>query len=39
MAPTGGAEAMVADFKSRVFPDREVRFITLRDGKKEVKVA
>lgn len=27
------------NFTSWVFPDREVRFITIRDGKKEVKVA
>jgi cytolysin-activating lysine-acyltransferase len=37
-APFGGADAMVADLKAKVFPDRELRVLTLTDGKREVRV-
>ena len=38
IAPFGGADAMVSDLKSQVFPDRELRVLTLRDGRREVRV-
>ncbi len=35
----GGAEEMVKDLKTKVFPDREVHYVTVtKDGKKEVRV-
>ena len=39
IAPFGGAEEMVKDLKSKVFPDRELRYLQVVDGKREVKVA
>ena len=39
IAPFGGGEAMVRDFKTRVFPDKAVRLLTTTpDGKKSVGV-
>ena len=38
IAPFGGAEAMVQDFKTNVFPDRPVRFVKLGAKGKEVGV-
>ncbi|MBL8565785.1 MAG: toxin-activating lysine-acyltransferase [Hyphomicrobiaceae bacterium] len=39
IAPFGGAEEMIRDLKSKVYPDKELRFVTLgRDGKKELRV-
>ncbi len=33
-----GGDAMVADLKRTVFPDQELRVLTLVDGRREVKV-
>ena len=38
IAPFGGAEAMVQDFKTNVFPDRPVSFVKLGAKGKEVGV-
>ncbi len=38
VAPFGGGDAMVADLKRTVFPDQELRVLTLVDGRREVKV-
>lgn len=38
IAPFGGAEAMVQDFKTNVFPDRSVSFVKLGAKGKEVGV-
>ena len=39
IAPFGGAEEMVNDLKSKVFPDRPVHYVAVTtDGKKEVRV-
>jgi len=38
VAPFGGADVMVADLKQRVFPAREMRFVTLGPNGKEVRV-
>ncbi|MFA5952607.1 MAG: toxin-activating lysine-acyltransferase [Hyphomicrobium sp.] len=39
IAPFGGGEEMVRDFKTRVFPEKEVRLLTTAlDGKKSVGV-
>ena len=38
IAPFGGADAMVQDLKDKVFPTRELRVLTLKDGKREVRV-
>jgi len=37
-APFGGADVMVADLKQRVFPTREMRFVAIGAGGKEVRV-
>lgn len=34
----GGAEEMVKDLKEKVFPERAVNFLVVKDGKKEVRV-
>lgn len=36
IAPFGGAEEMVKDLKEKVFPEREIRFLAVTDGKKQV---
>ena len=36
ISPSGGAEEMVKDLKAAVFPDREVKMMAVRDGKREV---
>ena len=38
IAPFGGAEAMVQDFKTNVFPDKPVSFVKLGARGKEVVV-
>ena len=37
IAPFGGAEEMVKDLKEKVFPERPIHFLAVKDGKKEVK--
>ena len=37
IAPFGGAEEMVKDLKANVFPTRDVRYLAVKDGKKEVR--
>ena len=39
IAPFGGAEEMVKDLKEKVFPNRDISFVAVRDGKKEVRIA
>ncbi len=39
IAPFGGAEEMVKDLKAAVFPDREIRMLAVKDGKRDVRVA
>ena len=38
IAPFGGAEEMVKDFKANVYPERDIRFLTLGPAGQEVKV-
>ena len=39
ISPFGGPEEMVANFKAHVFPDREVRYVTVSsDGTPQVKI-
>jgi cytolysin-activating lysine-acyltransferase len=38
ITPFGGAEAMVADLKAAVFPDRKVHMLAVTDGKRDVRV-
>jgi len=38
IAPFGGAEEMVKDLKAAVFPDREIRMMVVKDGKRDVRV-
>ena len=38
IAPFGGGEAMIAEFKAKVFPKREVRYLVTTANGKEVKV-
>lgn len=38
IAPFGGAEAMLQDLKVKVFPDKPVRVLELKDSKQQVKV-
>ncbi len=33
----GGAEEMVKDLKTAVFPDREIRMLVVKDGVREVR--
>ena len=33
----GGAEEMVKDLKEKVFPDREISFLVVKDGKRNVR--
>jgi cytolysin-activating lysine-acyltransferase len=37
VAPFGGHDAMIKDLKEKVFPEREVKFLGLEDGKVVVK--
>jgi len=37
IAPFGGAEEMVKDLKEKVFPERPIHFLAVKDGKKEVR--
>jgi len=39
IAPFGGAEEMVKDLKAAVFPDREIKMLAVKDGKRDVRVA
>jgi cytolysin-activating lysine-acyltransferase len=38
IAPFGGPEEMVKDLKAAVFPDREIRMLVVKDGKRDVRV-
>ncbi len=38
IAPFGGAEAMVQDLKAKVFPQREMKFLTVGAQRREVRV-
>ena len=38
IAPFGGAEEMVKDLKEKVFPEREIRFLAMTNGKQEIRV-
>jgi cytolysin-activating lysine-acyltransferase len=38
VAPFDGAEEMVKDLKATVFPDRAIRMLVVRDGKREVRL-
>ena len=38
IAPFGGAEEMVKDLKEKVFPERVVNFLAVKDGKKDVRI-
>ena len=38
IAPFGGAEEMVKDLKAAVFPDREIKMMVVKDGKRDVRV-
>jgi len=37
IAPFGGAEEMVKDLKDKVFPSRQVSFLAVKDGKRDVR--
>ena len=37
IAPFGGAEEMVKDLKEKVFPQREISFLAVKDGQKEAR--
>jgi cytolysin-activating lysine-acyltransferase len=39
IAPFGGTEEMVKDIKKKVFADRELKYLTIEDGERKVKVA
>ena len=39
IAPFGGAEEMVKDPKAKVFPQRELKFLAVGAGGREVRVA
>ena len=37
VAPFGGHDAMIKDLKEKVFPERELKYLGLEDGKMVVK--
>ncbi|MEQ8825200.1 MAG: toxin-activating lysine-acyltransferase [Filomicrobium sp.] len=39
IAPFGGVEEMVKDLKTKVFPERELRYLQVVDGQRTMKVA
>ena len=39
IAPFGGADEMVKDLKKKVFADRELKYLSVEDGERKVKVA
>ncbi len=38
IAPFGGGHAIVQDIKAKVFPDRDFRVLTIKDGKREARL-
>ena len=39
IAPFGGAEEMVKDLKAAVFPDREIKMVVVKDGRRDLRSA